>query len=263
MLPVVLAFHGGGQRPEGLADIAAIQNASAATNFIIVYPEGYKRFWNEGGVCCDAAMEARIDDVSFVRAILNDLDTVIRIDRRRVYATGYSNGGGLSYYLACVMSDRVAAIAPVSSAMREPKSRCNPTRPIPVFEWHGLLDKVSPYNGGPTVAKETPPPPVREAIEFWQQTDGTRRMEHTTEFGGAVQCDFYLDGREGSRVQQCRVPSMGHRWPGSQPTPRSSRVDQFMSRFFFDLGPYGPPFDANDMILRFFSDYALPFEPPR
>jgi polyhydroxybutyrate depolymerase len=259
-MPVVLAFHGGIEGADLFDDLAHIETARLASNFIIVYPDGYKRTFNEGGTCCGPAMEEKIDDVKFVRTLLSDIDSVAHIDRHRIYATGYSNGGGMSYYLACVMSDQIAAIAPVSSGMRvQMRSDCHPSHSIPVLEWHGLLDHYSPYDGGMSAAKDTAPiPPVQDTIAFWKSLDGTQSVTHTKMFDGAVECDIYAGGRDGSIVEQCRIPKMGHRWPGAQPTARTTQGDDFMRRYLGDLGPYSPPMDANDAILEFFNRDKTP-----
>jgi polyhydroxybutyrate depolymerase len=263
-LPVVLAFHGGFGDSDQFADLTGLAAAPEARNFIIAFPEGYRRSWNEGGVCCGQAM-GRVDDVKFVRTLLNDLDRLTSVDRRRIYATGWSNGGGMSYYLACVMSEEITAIAPVSAAMRQPKSACHPMRPVPVFDWHGLLDHISPYAGGATTAARSvsPPPPVPETIAFWTQLDGTRNFAHLALFGGQAECDMYSGGRDDAKVQSCRIAGMGHRWPGTRSTARTERGDAFIRTYVGDLGPYAPEIDANDAILKFFREFALPTAPNR
>lgn len=260
-LPVVLALHGGFGDPDQFAELTGLPAASEARNFVITFPAGYRRSWNEGGICCEPAV-GKVDDVKFMREILDDLDWLVRVDRRRVYATGWSNGGGMSYYLACAMSDEITAISPVSAAMREPKSECHPSRPVPVFDWHGLQDHISPYMGGMTTARGfVPPPPVPETIAFWASIDGAQNLAHVAMFGGSAECDIYSGGRDGARVQACRLPGMGHRWPGSHPTAATERGDELIRRFVGDLGPYAPEVDANDAMLRFFREFALPSAP--
>ena len=258
-LPVVLAFHGGFMVPEGFEELTELHEAPEARNFIIVYPEGYRHFWNEGGGCCGPAIEAHVDDARFVHVMLNDIATVAPIDRRRVYATGYSNGAGLSYYLACVLSNEITAISPVSGAMREPEAQCHPTHPVPVLHWHGMQDHASPYNGGESTAKMVAiPQSVPAGIGIWRRIDGTQTEAHESIYGGTADCDIYGGGRDGSVVELCRVLQMGHRWPGSQPSPRTERGDQVIARFVGQLGPFSPTTDANDSMLKFFMRFAIP-----
>jgi polyhydroxybutyrate depolymerase len=120
--------------------------------FIVVYPNGTSLLsedilltWN-GGTCCGYAQEKNVDDVGFVRAIVPDLQSLVIIDAKRIYATGMSNGGILSHRLACEAADLFAAIAPVSGTLNF--SPCNPSRPISVIEFHGTGDQHIPYHGG-------------------------------------------------------------------------------------------------------------------
>ena len=87
-----------------------------------------------------------VDDVKFTRALLDDLPKVVTADSKRVYATGISNGGILCYRLASELSDRVAAIAPVSGTMG--MASCHPQRPVSVMHFHGTDDRFVPFNGG-------------------------------------------------------------------------------------------------------------------
>jgi polyhydroxybutyrate depolymerase len=258
-LRVLLAFHGATQTPEGLADLAHIHDARLAADYVVVYPEGYKRYWNIAGICCGPAAKANINDVTFARAILDDLATFVRIDRQRVYATGYSNGGAESYHLGCAMSDAIAAIAPMSSNMWDPKPQCRPVHPMPVYTWHGLQDNFAPYYGGITAARGAPPAPsVQQNVEFWAQIAGTTQVKHVALFGGNADCDINDGGRNNTKVVSCRIAAMGHRWPGSRPTPTSRRGDAFFARFVRSLGPYGPSMEVNDAMLEFFNAYVLP-----
>lgn len=96
-------------------------------------------------------MEHNVDDVEFTRRILDDLAGSTNIDPRRVFATGMSNGGILSYRLASELSDRIAAIAPVGGLMGT--QTCSPKRPVSVMHFHGTDDKFAPFNGGRIIAQ--------------------------------------------------------------------------------------------------------------
>jgi len=251
-LPVAFAFHAGFGRAGSFEKQAALHLAGEAANFIIVYPEGYKRSWNAGD-CCGAAMREGIDDCKFVRSILDDLDSIVKIDRRRVYATGFSNGARLCYFLAGVMADTIAAIAPVSSAVLTGNI---PARPVPVFHFHGLEDEWAPYRGGQSVRKNAPASaPVEKGLEFWRRVAGTSVERRADLFGNAAECIIYSGGYDGAKVQLCKIPGLGHHWPGGHMTDAYRRFDER-----FDLGPPGPPIFVNDAILKFLGSYALPQE---
>lgn len=251
-LPVVLAFHGGGGSIEGLEDNSQLHLAKMANNFLIVYPAGYHRTFNVGGYCCGQAAKQNVDDLKFVTELLNDLNSVVKFDSRRVYSTGFSNGGQFSYYLACNMSAKIAAIASVAGAMQPPFDKCHPTRAVPVMHWAGLADKFDPFEGGRSVIKTAPPqPPAMEGIDLWRKLDATPVTAPADIAGANAQCTESSGSQTNAKVVLCLVQGLGHHWPGDNGKPGSPRVLAW-------LGPLGPPMDTNDAILTFFSQYSLP-----
>ena len=124
--PVVLNFHGGGGNPGTQRTISRMNQASERDGFIVVYPQGTGARWRlinphgytwNAGSCCGWAMKNGIDDVGFTRDLLSDLERQVNVDRDRVFATGISNGAMMCFRLACELSDRIAAIAPISGTM--------------------------------------------------------------------------------------------------------------------------------------------------
>jgi polyhydroxybutyrate depolymerase len=149
-LPLVIAMHGGFGSGLQLEEQSLLSDKAELEGFIVVYPDGVPsplniRTWNAGG-CCGYAMNNNIDDVGFISALLDTLIAENAIDTLRIYATGMSNGGFMSYRLACELSERIAAIAPVSASMTI--DVCAPTRSMPVIGLHSYLDESVPYLGG-------------------------------------------------------------------------------------------------------------------
>ncbi len=124
-LPVVLALHGGGGNPEQFKSENGVDEVADAAGFIAVYPAGTGGLprtlltWNTGTDCCGFALEQDVDDVGFLVAVVDDLDSRTEVDSRRVYFTGHSNGGIMAYRIAAEAAERVAAIAPVAGAMMQ------------------------------------------------------------------------------------------------------------------------------------------------
>lgn len=149
-LPLVIAMHGGFGSGAQLENQSLLTATAEQEGFIVVYPDGVPnplgiRTWNAGG-CCGYSMNNNIDDAGFISALLDTLFSELAIDTVRVYATGMSNGGFMSYRLACELSERFAAIAPVSATMTI--DVCDPVRAMPVIALHSYLDTSVPYLGG-------------------------------------------------------------------------------------------------------------------
>jgi len=150
---VVLVFHGGGGNAEGAVRMTGFNSLADEKGFIVVYPNGTGRLsddklltWN-GGTCCGWAQEQNVDDVGFVRAIVADLQSMASIDMKRIYATGISNGGIMSYRLACEASDLIAAIGPVAGTQN-----IAPCKPKECGDYPHLLRP-------PTLGKKAKPQP--------------------------------------------------------------------------------------------------------
>ena len=148
-MPVVLALHGATMNGPMMAWFSGLNRKADEAGFIAVYPNGTGSFssftWN-GGNCCGSAMQNNVDDVAFIDALLDDLIASYHVDTRRIYATGMSNGAIMAYRLAAELSDRIAAIAPVSGAVGTEISQSK--RPVSVLHFHGTMDEYIPFQGG-------------------------------------------------------------------------------------------------------------------
>jgi polyhydroxybutyrate depolymerase len=142
-LPLVLAFHGFRHSAAGLRSGLDLAGRAAAGQIVAVHPDGRDdvRLLDSVGRGWDIAPEDT-RDVAFVRALLDATERERCIDRRRIFATGFSNGGFLSNLLGCQLGDRLAAIAPVAGA--RPLDACTPAAPVPVLFFHGTSDQVVP-----------------------------------------------------------------------------------------------------------------------
>src|SRR5271170_841607 len=118
------------------------KKTSDEAGFIVVYPSGMNLMWNAGGFTGKMA-KGKTDDVAFIGKLLDDLATVGKVDEKRVYACGISNGGMMCYRFAAELSDRIAAIAPVAGTIAIDESK--PKRPVPVIHFHGTKDTFVPF----------------------------------------------------------------------------------------------------------------------
>ena len=249
-MPLVLMFHGGGGSGEQLELRSSRMNEVAdREGFIAVYPDGLGllRTWN-AGACCGKGSREDVDDVGFVRALLDHLEESLCIDRRRVYASGMSNGGMMSHRLACEMSERIAAIAPVAGV--DVTQTCSPTRPVPVLHIHGTEDGHVPWNGGEGCGLAGMPfPSVPASMDGWRARNGCRTTRSLYLEEGDGVCRKFDGCSAGSDAVLCSIQGGGHDWPGGAPSPNVMRCpgDGFQSRSF----------SASEVMWRFFEDHPL------
>ncbi|MFZ5808091.1 MAG: alpha/beta hydrolase family esterase [Chloroflexota bacterium] len=213
---LVLAFHGITLDAYEMMRISGFNAQSDAAGFIVAYPNaaGDQKSWN-GGHCCGEAARNNVDDVGFVNAVIEELSASFHIDPQRIYATGFSNGAILVYRLACQISNRIAAIAPVSATQAlEDMQACHPSRPLPLIHFHGTDDEPNPYNGGVTPGG-VQFISVDDAIEYWVNFDGCPSEPSHSETGSIIH-DVYAPCQAGSSIELYTITGGKHAWPGGE-----------------------------------------------
>jgi len=232
LTPLVINLHGFTSNASQQVLFSNMNPTADAKGFIVAYPDGYRNSWN-AGLCCGTAASMGIDDVGFLKAVVADISSKLCIDRKRVYATGMSNGGYMSHRLGCEASDVFAAVAPVSGAMGI--SPCAPPRPVPVIGFHGLQDNLVPYSSG------------RNAINEWRTINGCQDTVTTIQYGESSYCEIYEVCDGGVKVGFCTLDPMGHCWPGGSEALCIALI-----------GPYNDDLNANEVMWDFFSQFSLP-----
>lgn len=241
--PLVIGLHGlGGDAIQFERDYHFTDKSNSA-GFIALYPEGVEsngilglRSWNAGN-CCDYAMDQHIDDVKFIRTLMDQLSASYRVDTKRIYVTGMSNGAMMTYRLACELSDKIAAIAPVSGTLVVTQP-CAATHVIPVLHIHSEIDTKVPYAGGIGLAGYYFPP-VDSGLQVWAKLDSCGPMAAPARY-----TDYTINIWPNS-VYLYLTQDGGHAWPGG-----------LQSTAFSD--PPSTAFNATDLIWDFFARYSLP-----
>jgi polyhydroxybutyrate depolymerase len=225
--PVILAFHGGGTNAKTMVRFSGLSEMANRSGFLVVYPNGSGRNPNfltfNVGNCCGHALRENVDDVGFVRALLDDLARNANIDGDRIFATGVSNGGMMAYRLASELSDRIAAIASVSGPVGT--ETCWASRPLSILHFHGTSDEFTPYNGGrgPKSFSQADFHSVEFSVRTWIEANGCprvgteRRLPDRNHDGTTVTEMIWGPGRAGSEIVLYTIHRGGHTWPGRQP----------------------------------------------
>ncbi|OGF53095.1 MAG: hypothetical protein A2Z21_05665 [Candidatus Fraserbacteria bacterium RBG_16_55_9] len=229
-LPLVIFLHGGGGNAEGAVSAYGLSNLADREGFIVVYPNGTGVFeerlltWNSGH-CCGYALNNRVYDAGFIRSLIEKLQRELKIDPKRIYATGHSNGGMLSYRLGGELSDVLAAIAPVAGTIGgqvTPNTLLimvpQPKNSIAVIAFHGKLDSHVLYNGGhgAGTSGERVDLSVAESITFWVNANRCSPIPQAeVSTSGNIIRDTYRSCANGADVALYTVLNGGHSWPGT------------------------------------------------
>lgn len=242
-VPLVFNLHGYGSnniQQEGYGNFRPIADTA---NFILVHPNGTldgssQRYWN-----CFGTPGTGVNDIGFISALIDTVSKLYSINADRIYSTGMSNGGFMSYDLACGLSNRIAAVASVTGTMIfSHKNWCSPTHPVPVMHIHGTADATVSYNGSTSFV------PVDSVVSYWVKRNNctttpviTTVPDINTTDGCIAENYLYANGDKGSTVELYKVTNGGHSWPGASVNLNVTNMD----------------FSASVEIWRFFRKYSL------
>ena len=234
--PLLFNFHGYTSNAWQQAFYSNFNTVADDEGFIIVYPEGTldntgTSHWNVGWG------GSTVDDIGFTSALIDSISADYSINQDRVYSTGMSNGGFMSYQLACELSDRIAAIASVTGSMNMGWfNSCNPNHPMPIMEIHGTADGNVPYATIPSI------------MDFWANFNNcnssaiiTNVPNTSTTDGCTAEHQIWENGNNGSTVEHYKIIGGEHSWPGA----------------LFPNGVTNQDIDASEKIWEFFSKYDI------
>lgn len=239
--PLVISMHGAGGWPTQQMKLTGWNRLAESQKFIVVYPSGTirngPRIWHtERGA-------GLVRDVKFIAALIDTLEAVYNIDKSMIYANGISNGGGMAFVLSCTLSDRIAAVGMVAAAQLLPWSWCTEHRPMPMIEFHGTADRLTPYYGGRTwVAPERFP-----SIPTWTTSWARRNRCGTNPVESVVAADVtrreFTNCADNATAVLYTIRGGGHSWPGGEPMPH------------WLVGPTSNSVDATSQMWMFFREH--------
>jgi polyhydroxybutyrate depolymerase len=221
--------------------------------FMVVYPDGIENHWNDGRAAVRyRTIREKIDDVGFISALIDYLVKERRVDKNRVYVTGISNGAMMSFRLACELTGKIAAIAPVAGNLPDDLApHCSPARPIPVLMISGTADPLMPWGGGEAGSRRVKVGrvlSVAQTLKFWAAHNQcsptpaiTWESPRDPRDGTRVRKEVYGGGQEGAEVILYAIEGGGHSWP---------KGHQYLPEIF--VGKTSQNLDANEVIWNFF-----------
>jgi polyhydroxybutyrate depolymerase len=175
-LPLVIMLHGYTSTGYGEESYLKITAESDKKGFLYATPDGTKessasapQFWNATDACCNF-YGSKVDDSAYISGIITELSKQFKVDPKRVYLIGHSNGAFMSYRMACDHADQIAAIVSLAGAMWNDTTKCNPSRPVSVLEIHGTADETIKYDGAEIVGNKYPS--VTTTLADWRKYDG-------------------------------------------------------------------------------------------
>ena len=222
--PLVVAIHGYTSSAKTLMGYSGINQIADKEGFLVAYPQGTKdsrdnNFFNVG---YEFHSDSKVNDVNFIREIVLNLTKDYKLNSKRVFATGMSNGGDMSYLLACTSSDLFTAVAPVAGVMmKDTLENCNPEKKIPIFEIHGTKDSISKFEGDMNNKdKWGAYYDLPSTIEFWVNKHALSEKEtiqlenKNTEDGTTITFERYWSDESQREVWFYIVNDGNHTWPG-------------------------------------------------
>jgi polyhydroxybutyrate depolymerase len=258
-VPLLIAIHGGlgnGQRMIQLTQ-GGFNELSEEKGFLVVYPEGIRKRWNDGRDGKETgyyAQKKNINDVGFISTLIDKLIDEWNVDAKRVYATGISNGACMSHRLACELSDKVTAIAAVSGSMPQRIfASCRPSSPVSVLAIYNDKDRLVPFQGGNVTGpfggrKLGKVLSASDTMAFWSKHNNCSILPVVTlepdvdpGDGTKVRKETYSNCENGTEVVLYVIENGGHTWPGGY---------QYLGEWL--VGKTSRDMDANKVIWDFF-----------
>lgn len=242
-VPLVLNLHGYSSNGGQQMIYSDFYNIAETEGFILVHPEGTFdsnefQFWNSGDL-------SEVDDVGFLSTLIDNIVSEYNINEDRIYSMGMSNGGFMSYRLACELSDKIAAIASVTGSMSTTQlNSCNPSNPVPIMQIHGTSDPTVLYNGSFGIE------PIEDVVLFWVNNNYCNTQPVFNNIADINTIDLctaehylYENGNNDSSVELYKIINGGHTWPGAAIPLVGNNTNQ--------------DFNASEKIWEFFNKYDI------
>jgi polyhydroxybutyrate depolymerase len=215
--PLVISMHGAGTWPVQQMEMTEWNQMAEKGRFIVVYPSGTggagPRIWHVG------TGPGSVRDVRFISDLIDKLEANYNIDPARIYANGFSNGGGMSFMLSCRLSERIAAIGMVGAAQSMPWRACKNDQAVPMIDFHGTDDRFASYKGGSSWVSDVPFPDVSAFAASWARRNRCASKPVQSAVASDVMRREYTNCADNASVVLYTIHGGGHIWPGGKLLP--------------------------------------------
>jgi len=207
-MPLVVLLHGFGASGIIQNLYFGLQPLAESRGFLYVHPDGTinaidRQFWNATDACCGFGSE--VDDVAYLSALVENVQSNYNVDPKRVFFVGHSNGGFMSYRMACDRADMVAAIVSLAGATWDDNTKCNPSEPVSVLQIHGTADGTIGFEGGTFLGNDHPG--ARETVATWSANNGCTGP--TIDLPTPLDLDASIPGDESIATEYTGCPVSG------------------------------------------------------
>jgi polyhydroxybutyrate depolymerase len=242
--PLVIVLHGGGGTGKGMIKLTGFNSVADNNEFIVCYPDGIDKHWGDGrDIVFRKKNGIAVDDVKFISMLIDTLIAKYNIDSSRVFCTGISNGGMMSFRLACALNNKIRAFAPVAISMSKSMSQnCTPGKHVPIMYIFGDEDPLVPFEGGQIMRSRGEVIPVKETVDFWLKNNEITDSAKITVTDNKDDDTYVQKYDFGKELVFYLVKGGGHCWPGGA---------QYLPKLI--IGRTSQEFNASEEIWRFFS----------
>jgi polyhydroxybutyrate depolymerase len=240
--PLVISMHGGAMWGAAQRETSRWNEVAERHGFIVVYPSGtqFPKRWH-----ASQPGPGLTADVRFISELIDTLKANYNLDPSRIYADGLSNGGGMAFVLSCTLSDRIAAVGMVASALFLPWSWCTDQRPVPMIAFHGTADRIAPYRGGRSWVAPNPVANIPTWVANWARRNRCAPEPVESVVATDVTRLEYTDCADDAAVVLYTILGGGHSWPGGKPPPE------------WFVGSTSNSVDASSQMWAFFREHPL------
>lgn len=243
-IALVLVLHGGGGTGKGMIKLTGFNDIADKNGFIVCYPDGISKRWGDGrDINFRKKNGTAVDDVKFISCLIDSLTAKYGINSSRVYCTGISNGGMMSFRLACALNNKISAFAPVAISMaKRMAENCMPGKHVPIMYIFGDEDPLVPFEGGQIMGNRGEVIPVEETVDFWLKNNEITDSAKITVIDNEDDDTYVQKYDFGKEFVFYLVKGGGHCWPGGV---------QYLPKLI--IGRTSKEFNASEEIWKWFS----------